>query len=238
MHLKNNMEQFSQQSDILENAPKEPFQNEDTLVKKDEEEKTGKLSKFVKRHLGLTATVGLGYLGGMQENAASGQETMEKAPIVSEKSAESIQDDSSERDGNLFQILHKDQAFSWGVEYIPKKHDGRNILAQRFVKIDAKTNKTTVLGEYDNLFQASEGLSKIKDLPESILRLARADLGKIETERNFQASGLVEQSGDVAGKTHVEKRSFKGFGIETKNQVEVDEKGNVVKLVSSEIGGK
>jgi len=232
------MEEFPQQIDILENEPKEPFQNKDTLVKKKEGEKTGKLSKFVKRHLGLATTVGLGYIGGMEANAASGQEAVGKTPTVSGRLAENIQDDSSERDGNLFEVLHNDQAFIWGVEYVPKKHDSRNILAQRFVKIDKKTNETNVLGEYDNLFQVAEGLSKIKDLPESILKSIHSHLDAIRTERNFEASGLVQPNGHAVGKTHVETRNFKGFGIETKNQVEVDEMGNVVNLVSSEIGGK
>jgi hypothetical protein len=228
------MEQFPRQNIDSEIPANKPLEDADISTKKKEVEKGGKISSFIKRQLGLAATVGLGYIGGMHESVASGQDTMTKASISPEQSAESIQDDSSERDGNSFEVLHKDHAFIWGVEYVPKKHDGKNILAERFVKIDTKTNETSIIGEYNNLIEAAEGLSKITDLPESILRSARANLDAIQTEKDFQASGLVEPNNDISGKTHVETRTFKGYGIETKNKVEVDEKGMIVDLQSSE----
>jgi len=37
-----------------------------------------------------------------------------------------------------------------------------------------------------------------------------------------------------AGKTHIEMRSFQGYGIETRQKVEVDERGNVVRVLEIE----
>jgi hypothetical protein len=134
-----------------------------------------------------------------------------------------------------FDVLHRDKQFTWGVEYVPK----REFIAQRYVKIDNSTGEITILGEFDNVFQAAEGIAKISDIPEKIKQRAERDAKAIQIERDFQASGLTKPTGKVEGKTHIDERSFEGYGVKAKTVVEVDEAGNVVKLLRvSEIEGE
>lgn len=135
------------------------------------------------------------------------------------------------KSGGFFLVMHSDKQYTWGIEYVPKKKEGKRISVQRYVKVDNKTGKATTLGEFDNVFQAAEGASKIPDLPEEIKRHAQRGVEIIQTERNFQASGLTQPTGNIEGKTHVEKRKFHGYGINAETEVEVDEAGNVVRLL-------
>ena len=144
--------------------------------------------------------------------------------------------DVSVADSDNIEIQATKDGFKWGVEYFPKQIEHRNILAMRYVKINESTGVKEVLGEFDNLIEASEGLSKIKDLPQNMKKLVDHELGFINTEKSFKASGLVKGVENPVGKTHIEKREFKGYGIEVENKVEVDEKGNVVQLVESKHG--
>jgi len=128
-------------------------------------------------------------------------------------------------------VLNQGKEFTWGVEYVPKQEDNKTIFSQRYVKIENKTGKATILGEYDSVTRAAEEISKIPDLPEEIRHRAQQDADAVQMERNYQASGLVEPTGKVGGKTHIEERNFEGYGIKTKTKVEVDEAGNVVRLL-------
>lgn len=160
-------------------------------------------------------------------------EPKEKSYVTMEAGAENIIESS-----NSLDVLHREKEFTWGIEYVPKEKDGRGFLAQRYVKIENKTGKTTTLGEYDNIFQAAEGALKILDLPEVIRQHAQRDASIIQTEKDFQFSGLTEPTGNIEGETHIEERNFEGYGIHAKTKVEVDEAGNVVKLLQlSEIEG-
>ena len=53
----------------------------------------------------------------------------------------------------------------------------------------------------------------------------------LDTERAFQASGLVAPNGNPNEKTHIEERFFNGYGINVKTRVLVDEHGKVVRLL-------
>jgi hypothetical protein len=71
--------------------------------------------------------------------------------------------------------------------------------------------------------------------PEYVKPLLPHELAAVKTEQEFQRSGLVAQKNSEsstnsvhAGKTNIEQRPFKGYGIDVKTQVEVDEKGNIV----------
>ena len=217
-----------------------PPESEAQQEPKDEnkQHKGNSIGRWMKKTAALAGAVGVGYFGSMGDATSAEAVSADHGtgPKFENSDGQSVRKtiESSE----LFDVLYKDKASTWGVEYVKKVKEGRSILAQRYVKIDNSTMETTVLGEYDNLIDASQGLSKMADVPEQVRKSAQHDLDIVQTERNFQASGLVEPKGDASGKTHIEERSFTGYGLNTINKVEVDEKGNVVHLVESNTGEK
>ena len=187
----------------LEDVPEQEEAKEQT--KKESGSKIGKLISKVKKTAALAGAVGVGYFGSMGNSEAA----------------------------DLFEVLYKDTKITWGVEYVKKSKDGRNFLALRYVKIDDATGTVTIIGQYNNVIEASKGLAKVAGIPEQIVKHAQHDAAAVEMERSFQASGFTEQTGDASGKTHVEERHFTGNGINATNTVEVDEKGKVVRLIDS-----
>ncbi len=48
---------------------------------------------------------------------------------------------------------------------------------------------------------------------------------------NFSQQESIEKQ--AGPKTHIEKKKFSGYGIETEQEVEVDEDGNIVRIIST-----
>jgi hypothetical protein len=196
-----------------------------------------KLGGWMRRSVALAGAIGIGYFGGMQEGV-SGDIPQKVEDKGAPKYHETV-DVNKEgiKPSDSFDVLHKDATSTWGVEYVKKSdNDGRNFLAERYVKIDNATGKTTILGEYDNVLQSAEGISKLDGIPEQIKKYASRAASAVKTERAFQASGFTAPTGveKVKGKVHLEKRNFEGYGVKAQNTVEVDEDGNVVRLIDSE----
>lgn len=198
----------------------------------EKETKSGGFGKWIKKTSALVGVAGVSLFGNMQNANAQENHEIESnnaGPKLENKEAEYSGMDSS----NMFEVVYNDTDSVWGVEYVNKLNKaGNEILAQRYIKIDHIDGKKTVIGEYDNLFEASEGLSKINDVPDSIIKLLEHDLGAVKTEKDFQASGMVESNNVSKGRVHNETKEFKGYGIDVKNNVQVDEDGRVVGINS------
>ena len=172
-------------------------------------------------------------LGAALSHSAEAADLGNKQETVTNHSGPDIRMESQDLQDDI-EIQAIEGGFKWGIQYVPKKTvEHGDILAMRYVKINEHTGVQETLGEFDNLIQAAEGISKIQDMPQNMKKLIQHNLGAINTERAFQASGMVEGVKNPIGKTHIEDRTFKGYGIEAHNKVEVDEQGNVVKLVDS-----
>jgi len=199
----------------------------------------GKAGRWLKKNVALAGAVGVGFFGNMQDNAVASPQKTEKdtGPKLEhlEDGARSFQEKTI-GSTNMFEIVGMDSKATWGVEFVPKQDkDGKGFFAERYVKIDDASGATSVIGEYNDLFEAAEGISKIAGVPETVRKHAQLGASSVKTERDFQASGFTEPTGKVEGKTHIENREFEGYGIKANNKVEVDEKGNTVRLVDSEI---
>lgn len=191
------MEKFPNNNE-LEQAVEETVENRATKKKASP---SNSVSRFIKKHIGLAATVGLGYLGGMQEGV--GGET------------------------NSFHASKSE--YTNAEQYIIQKagtaEDGkRNIY---IVKDTESGNEKKFFAESDKE-AADVG-------PEYVKPLLPHELAAVKTEQEFQRSGLVAEENSEsstnsvhAGKTNIEERHFKGYGIDVKTQVKVDEKGNIV----------
>ncbi len=195
--------------------------------------KLGGLINKVKKTAALAGVVGVGYFGSMGSGEAADASLLENTPNTKHEEVTESSAGKTMEASELFEVLYKETKITWGVEYVKKSKEGRNFLAQRYVKIDDATGVVTILGEFDNVIEASKGLAKVADVPEQIVKHAQHEAGAVEMERSFQASGFTEPTGDASGKTHVEERHFKGNGIDATNTVEVDEKGKVVRLIDS-----
>ena len=221
----------------LINTP--PPESEMQQEPKDEnkQHKGNSIGRWVKKTAALAGAVGVGYFGSMGDATAgdtvrAGHGTGHKQKIRETQPVQKTVESSN------FMMLYKDGTSTWGVEYVNKTVEGRGILAQRFVQINDTTGEKKILGEYNNLLEASEALAKMPDVPEQVRESAKHDVDIVQTERNFQASGLTEPSGDASGKTHIEERHFTGYGLNTTNKVEVDVNGKVVHLIEPNIGEK
>jgi hypothetical protein len=199
----------------------------------DKKKHSSKIGNWARKTAALAGAVGVGYFGSMQEGVSSNQTKLEgdvgpKLEQKENKSGVRIETTDS------FDVLHRDEEFTWGVEYVPRQNKDKGYLAERYVKINNETGKSTVLGEYDNIFDAAKGISKMTGIPEEVRQHAERDASIARTEKNFQASGFTEPTVSPEGKTHMEERTFEGYNIKAKNKVEVDEKGNVVRIADSE----
>ncbi len=98
----------------------------------------------------------------------------------------------------------------------------------QYVITDKETGRS--IGFYDSADSGKGvkdfGKSLFQD-PMSIPQVKEA----IELEKAFQKSGLVALKEKPQGKLHFEERLFNGYGINVKNKVLVDEKGEVAQLV-------
>lgn len=159
------------------------------------------MSRFIKKNLGLAATVGLGYLGGLQEG---------------------IGDDT-----NSFHASKSE--YSNAEEYVIQKvgatEDGKNNI---YIIKDTKNGQ-------EKRFFAESDKEAANVGPEYVKPLLPHEIAAVKNEQEFQRSGLValEKSGSSTNsantiKTHTEDRHFKGYGVDVKTQVEVDENGNIV----------
>ena len=137
-------------------------------------------------------------------------------------------------DENIVEDLHEDASFKWAVEYVPKNVEGRNILAERFIKIDMVSNEISVIGEYDNVVDVANAISKMDDVPVEVKLFAHYPVLALETEAKFVDAGFVKTETANTGKTHIETRVFDGYGIRAENTVEVDGEGNVTALLDSD----
>jgi len=204
--------------DLAEEKPVEPIRSpEQSPETHPTKMPAGKLTGWLRKTVALSGIIGLGYLGGTQESRASDAT------------------DGSMSKTNIFEVVHEDAESTWGIEYVPKRHDGRDIFAERYVKIDTKTGATDVIGEYDTVTAAAEGISKMGNVPPEVKALAERDAGVVQTERDFQASGFTEPVGHPTGHTRMELRTFDGYGVHAKNSVEVDEEGKPVHLADSDV---
>ncbi len=128
-------------------------------------------------------------------------------------------------------VLYRDDQFTWGVEYVPKEAGDSSFLAQHYIKINNVSGEKVVLGAYDNIFDAAKGVAENSEFPEKVRQHAQNDANVVQMERDFQASGLTEATGNPDAQTHIEERDFDGYGIKAKTIVEVDDAGEVVKLL-------
>ena len=199
---------------------------------------SGKVGKWLKKNVALAGAVGVGFFGGMQENAGASPQKAEKdtRPKLEHREDEARSSQGRKIEStDSFDVLLRDGKTTWVVEYVPKQDkDGKGFLAERYVKIDDASGTVSIIGEYNNVFETAEGISKIADVPEIVRKHAQLGASSVKTERAFQASGFTEPTGKVEGKIHIENREFEGYGIKANNKVEVDEKGNIVRLIDSE----
>jgi len=192
------------------------------------------VSNFIKKTAALAGVAGISFFGNIGES--NDESSPESGPSDGHRIEHKEESANSNRieSTDLFQVLHEDQKATWGVEFVNKINKaGKSFLAQRLVKINKDSSGTSVLGEYDTITQAAEEVSKLKDVPERVKKFFLYDVKVVEAEKEFQRSGLVEPSGIVVGKTHIEERPYVSGNIKMNNKVEVDEKGNVVKLVEA-----
>ncbi|MDE2037984.1 MAG: hypothetical protein KGI69_02045 [Patescibacteria group bacterium] len=192
------------------------------------------IGRWLKSRAALSGAIGLGYLSGLHGAASEGHESSMKPRQATEHAVEQPGKGPAEA---MFEVLDDSDGFTWGVEYVPKEHEGRGILAERFVKIDKRTKASVVVGEYDNVIDAEKGISSTPDVPEKVRAAVAADYRAVMTERAFQDSGLVDRRDgrDAAGVAdHVEERTFKGYGIDVRNKVKVDKDGKPVGILSTE----
>lgn len=187
---------------IEEHAPKRKF------------EPTGTVGKWLKKTSLLTGIIGLAYAGGVAEADGSTYETGNKL--------------KKEVCENIVQDLFENEGFKWSVEYVPKKVEDRDILAERFIKIDKTTHEIEVIGEYDNVVDADHAISQMDDVPIELITFTHRDVQVVETEKEFNKSGFVKSDTVNTGNTHIETRVFNGYGIHSENIVEVDMSGNIV----------
>src|SRR3989344_3375351 len=183
----------------FENAPQNI-----PLEKNAEQNRKKPDSKFVrgvKKTLAEGSSTGAGYFGSMGEGQAKGAENLVNFGKQGETARERISESKGTREkliesSNLFEVLDRDGEFTWGVEYVKKQgKDGHGFLAERYIKINNDTKETTILGEYDNVLQVAEGISKMRDVPEKVREYAQSAASVIKTERAFQQSGLTEPGG-------------------------------------------
>lgn len=92
---------------------------------------------------------------------------------------------------NLWEAMHTDDQFIWGIEYVPKEREGGAMLAQRYVRIDRGTGKQTVLGEYDTVFQAAAGAASIPGIPARMRERSQRDVSIVQSEADLLAKGWV-----------------------------------------------
>lgn len=191
---------------------------------------------WIKRNAAMVGAAALGFAGTM-DNAHGSDLSQNEAPAGGSAIEQSeLAWDPSDLfpSDHFFDICHIDKETVWGIDQVPAKDAaGKSYYRLRYVKIDNATRKVETIAEYGNFIEAYEGISKIPGVPESVVRNAASYLKPILEERAFQASGLVENEKPPIGPTHIEKRDFKGYGIEVENTVKVDSKGNVVELVGS-----
>lgn len=143
---------------------------------------------------------------------------------------------------NSLDVIHRDKQFTWGIEYVPKEKEGKGILAQRYVRINNETGGTETFGEFDNVFQAAEGVARISGLPEEIRERAQHDAGIIQNEAGLLEKGWLELPNgkhgvDVPGsekivdgkKVHTEvRRTYDNEGFDVIAVWEIDKEGNEV----------
>jgi hypothetical protein len=184
----------------------------------------------VRKTAALAGAVGVGYFGGMEGVAGDVHNHEKDGPKSTHREGGSSLGKRIES-SNTFDVLERDKQFTWGIEYVPKQEVGGGFIAERYVKINNKTGETTVLGEYNNVLEAGKSISAMPDVPEKVRSHAQYASNAIQTEKNFQASGLTEPTGNREGKTYVAEKEFEGYGIKAKTTVEVDEAGKVVRLV-------
>ncbi len=103
-------------------------------------------------------------------------------------------------EGHGFQSLHQQDGVTWRIEYVPQEKDGDEFLAERLVKIVDSTGERTVLGEYDNLYDAARGASLLPDLPPEVRIQMEADAAPLLAEKKRQAKlraeGLMAPDGE------------------------------------------
>lgn len=166
----------------------------------------------------LSSALNYGYAEDLQKVQA--KEMGQKNEVVSEFSLED--------DHGLDVPLLNDGQYVWGVEYAQKGVGQDQFLAERYVKINLADNHKTTVGEYDDVFTAAVELKKMNDIPERLKNYSERSARAIETERAFEASGLLKKPTNVADTpVHTEEREFNGYGITVKMTVQVDENGNI-----------
>lgn len=192
-------ESFSQPAPA--EVPKE--KDAENPAEKSQEKSSGStVGAWAKKTAALAGIAGIGYLGAMQESKADS--TNELGPETST---------------NITQVLASTDTSSWSEELVPKTApDGHKFLAEKYFKTDTLTGEVHVIGEYDNIIAASEALSKMPDVPESMKKLAEHDASAVKTERDFQASGLVAPKIQASGEVHTETKTFDGYGIHVENK--------------------
>lgn len=197
------MEKFPQHNEAEDQSPPQPAETSDSQKEKNA---SGKVSRFIKKHVGLATVVGLGYLGGMQEGQAGETNTFHAAKS------------------------EYPNAEQYEIQKIGSTEDGKRGI---YTVKDLESNKI-------KRFTAGSDKEASEVGPEYVKPLTEHELAAVRTEQELQRSGLVASTNQeslkdtkITAKTHVEDRSFKGDGIDVKTKVEVDENGNVVKLVDA-----
>jgi hypothetical protein len=206
-----------------DNVPAEDKRDEEKIEKVDA--RTGGVGKWLKKTVALTGVAGIGFFGSMNDASAT-----EGSASQGQIDTKPEQTDSKEKI-NLTETVYQSPDYNWNIEYLDKteKNHGEGSLI-RYVRVDNKTGESVTVGEYNNLFEASEGLKKIEGVPESVKKLVDHELSAVKTEQAFKKSGLVDtrEFEGQSKRIHTEERPFKGYGIDVVTSVQVNEKGEQV----------
>jgi len=96
-----------------------------------------------------------------------------------------------------------------------------------YIVRDTTTGKTVEIFTDSDETATMHGPEFLSPLPEYIQKI-------VDMENSLRRSGLTEPTGNPNGQLRIVERIFEGYGIRVKNTVEVDENGEVVRLIKSE----
>ena len=158
-----------------------------------------KAGNWLKKKAVDAGAIGLGLAGSMEKGEAASYVDVKKGAVQSDtKKIESTSARARIESTDSFDVIDRDAVHTWGVEYVPKTDkDGSTFIAERYVRIDNKNGAIFVLGEYDTVLEAAEKHSKLSNILLKLSANARLAASNITTEREFQKSGLGEDTGVV-----------------------------------------
>lgn len=71
------------------------------------------------------------------------------------------------------EVIDEDIEFIWGIDYVLKNISGSTFYAKRFIKTERNSGNKVILGEYDNVFEAADGLSSLPNVPDKVIKYVR-----------------------------------------------------------------